>query len=148
MFAKQLFSLIDYFQKKKCNWNLLTWHKTNPIPTCGNKYLSDTEYCLFFREKGVKLYGSFDTKFTYYVTHSNMKDKKQFHHPTIKPLEIVKNHIINSTQENDLVLDCFMGSGTTAMACKELNRNFLGFELNHLQTAAEHYRRSTGVNPG
>ena len=38
--------------------------------------------------------------------------------------------VINSTQEGDLVLDCFMGSGTTAVACKELNRNFIGFELN------------------
>ena len=46
---KQIIFLIDYFvKKKKCNWNLLTWHKTNPIPACGNKYLTDTEFILFF----------------------------------------------------------------------------------------------------
>lgn len=142
---KQLFPLIDYFQNKKCNWNLLTWHKTNPIPACGNKYLSDTEYCLFFREKGVKVYGTFDTKHTFYVSQSNMKDKKQFHHPTIKPLEIVKQHIINSTQENDIVLDCFIGSGTTAVACKDLNRNFIGFELNkeYYETALNRIKANT-----
>lgn len=47
---KQIITLLDYFVKqKKCNWNLLCWHKSNPIPACGNKYLTDTEYCLFFR---------------------------------------------------------------------------------------------------
>lgn len=52
---KQLFKLIDYFvEKRKCNFNIITWHKTNPIPACGNKYLTDTEYCLFFREGGGK----------------------------------------------------------------------------------------------
>ncbi len=127
---KQLFKLIEYFvEKRKCNWNLITWHKTNPIPACGNKYLSDTEYCLFFREKGVKIQGSFDTKFTYYVTPLNSKDKKQYGHPTIKPLDIIKNFIINSSNEGDIVLDPFMGSGTTPVACVETNRHYIGFEI-------------------
>lgn len=127
---KQLYKLINYFViKKKCNWNLITWHKTNPIPACGNKYLSDTEYCLFFREKGVKIQGSFDTKFTYYVTPLNSKDKKQYGHPTIKPLDIIKNFIINSSNEGDIVLDPFMGSGTTPVACVETNRHYIGFEI-------------------
>lgn len=127
---KQLYKLINYFViKKKCNWNLITWHKTNPIPACGNKYLSDTEYCLFFREKGVKIQGSFDTKFTYYVTPLNSKDKKQYGHPTIKPLDIIKNFIINSSNEGDIILDPFMGSGTTPVACVETNRHYIGFEI-------------------
>ena len=50
-------------------------------------------------------------------------------HPTIKPLDLVKNHILNSTKEGDIVLDTFIGSGTTGQACKELNRNFIGFEI-------------------
>ena len=127
---KQIILLLDYFvKKKKCNWNLLCWHKTNPIPACGNKYLTDTEYCLFFREKGVKIYGEFKTKFTYYVTPLNVKDKKLYNHPTIKPLEIIQNLIINSSQENDIVLDPFLGSGTTAVASVKTNRQFIGFEL-------------------
>lgn len=127
---KQLFQLINYFvEKRKCNWNLITWHKTNPIPACGNKYLTDTEYCLFFREKGVRIHGSFETKFTYYVTPLNSKDKKQYGHPTIKPLNIIKNLIINSSNESDVVLDPFMGSGTTPVACVETNRHYIGFEI-------------------
>lgn len=127
---KQILPLLEYFvQQKKCNYNLLTWHKSNPIPACGNKYITDTEYILFFREKGVKIYGSVDTKHTYYITPLNQKDKRLYKHPTVKPLNIVRNLIINSSQENDVVFDPFMGSGTTGVACKELNRNFIGIEL-------------------
>lgn len=127
---KQIIPLLDYFvKKKKCNWNLLCWHKTNPVPACGNKYLTDTEFILFFREKGVKIYGEFNTKFTYYITPLNQKDKKRFGHPTIKPIELVRNLVVNSSQEGDTVLDCFMGSGTTGVACKNTNRNFIGIEV-------------------
>lgn len=128
---KQIIPLLDYFVKgKKCNWNLLTWHKTNPVPACGNKYLTDTEYILFFREKGVKIYGEFKTKFTYYITPLNQSDKKKYGHPTIKPMNIVKNLIVNSSLEDGIVFDPFMGSGTTAVAAKECGRNFIGYELN------------------
>ena len=51
-------------------------------------------------------------------------------HPTIKLLNIIETLIKNSTKEGDTVLDCFMGSGTTGVACKNLNRNFIGVELN------------------
>lgn len=128
---KQLPIFYKYFvEKKKCNWNLLCWHKTNPTPTCGNKYLTDTEFCLFFREKGVKVYGEYATKKTFYVSVKNLEDKKLYNHPTIKPLEIIQNLIINSSNEGDIVLDPFLGSGTTAVASKMLNRKYIGFEIN------------------
>ena len=126
---KQIIPLLDYFVKgKKCNWNLICWHKTNPVPACGNKYLTDTEFILFFREKGVKVYGEFKTKFTYYVTPLNQKDKRLYGHPAIKPLSIVENLIINSSQQGDTVLDPFMGTGTVGVGCKLHNRNFIGIE--------------------
>ena len=134
---QQIRQYINFFESKGYNMDLLTWHKTNPVPTCSNKYLSDTEYILFFRETGVKIYGTYNTKKKYYVTPTNKEDKKLYKHPTIKPLDIIKNLIINSSQENDVVLDCFMGSGTTGVACKELNRDFIGIELdkNYYETA-------------
>ena len=127
---KQIIPLLEYFVvNKKCNYNILTWHKTNPIPACGNKYLTDTEFILFFREKGVKVYGEFNTKKTWYATPLNRSDKKKYAHPTVKPIEIVKNLIINGSNKNDWVLDPFMGSGTTGVACVNTNRNFIGIEL-------------------
>ena len=108
----------------------MTWHRTNPLPTMNNTYANDTEYCIMAREKGTFLGGTYETKKKYYVSKSNVEDKNLYEHPTIKPLNIIKNLIINSSNENDVILDCFMGSGTTAVACKELGRNFIGFEIN------------------
>lgn len=123
---EQIKQYLEYFEG--CNIDLLTWHKTNPVPTCNNKYLSDTEYLLFFREKGVKVYGSYQTKRKFYVTQTNKKDKDKYKHPTVKPVEIMENIITNSSQEGETVLDCFMGSGTTGVACVNTNRRFIGME--------------------
>lgn len=133
----QLFQYMSFFSDY--NMDLLTWHKTNPTPTCNNKYLSDTEYLLFFRENGVKVYGTYETKRKFYVSATNKKDKELYQHPTIKPLDITENLILNSSMGGELVLDPFMGSGTTGVACKHLNRNFIGMELdfNYFMIASE-----------
>lgn len=51
-------------------------------------------------------------------------------HPTEKPIKLLEDLIRLHTKENDVILDCFMGSGSTGVACKNLNRNFVGIELN------------------
>lgn len=127
---RQVGKILSHYESKGCNIDILTWHKDNVLPTANNTYLNDTEYCIFAREKGVKVFGNYETKNKYYVTHTNLKDKELYKHPTIKPLNIVKNLIINSSCENDIVLDCFCGSGTTCVAAKELNRKFVGMEIN------------------
>jgi DNA modification methylase len=129
---KQIIPLTDYFVTKRgCNWNLLSWHKDNPVPACGNKYLTDTEYLLFFRQKGVKLYGNFDSKRTWFNTPLNQSDKEKWGHPTIKPLGIVRTLVFNSSEEGQTVLDPFMGSGTTAIACIKEGRRYIGIEKDH-----------------
>lgn len=125
----QVEPLLKHYLDKDCNIEILTWHKTNPLPTMNNTYANDTEYCIFAREKGVNLYGDYETKRKYYVTSINKEDKELYNHPTIKPLNIIKNLIINSSLENEIVLDCFCGSGTTCVAAKELNRKYIGFEI-------------------
>lgn len=130
---KQIPLYIDYFVNRKgCNWNLLLWHKINPIPACGNKYLNDTEYILFFREKGVKLYGTFETKRTFYTTLRNQEDNEKWGHPTCKPVGMLMNFVENSSKEGDLVLDPFIGSGSTAIACIREHRHYMGFEVNEV----------------
>lgn len=128
---KQIDAIKRYFvTDRNCYYELICWHKPNVVPACNNKYMSDTEYCLFFREKGVKLYGTAETKATFYVQPINMVDKKRFQHPTIKPLNIIQNLIINSSKPGDIVLDPFVGSGTTAVAARNLGRQYIGFEIN------------------
>lgn len=142
----QIEPLLKHYIDKGCNYEVLTWHKTNPTPTMNNTYANDTEYLIMAREKGTtKLYGDYESKKKYWITSSNKFDKDQFNHPTIKPLNIIKTLINNSSLENDIVLDCFCGSGTTCVAAKELNRRFIGMEID-----PEYYKiaknRLNGVN--
>lgn len=67
---------------------------------------------------------------TIYLSTINIKDKQKYGHPTIKPLPLIRKLIRNSSNENDVVLDCFIGSGTTAVASILENRKFIGFEIN------------------
>ena len=57
------------------------------------------------------------------------KNSKDFGHPAMFPKQIAMDHIISWSNEGDIVLDPFMGSGTTGVACKNLNRDFIGIEL-------------------
>ena len=135
----QVPKLLNYFINKKCNYEILTYHKTNPAPLCGNTYLPDTEYIIFAREKGVKIMGEYKTKFKYYIDKVNKEDKEKYKHPTCKPVPLLENHIINSSNEGDVVLDCFMGSGSTGVAALNTNRQFIGIELdeNYFNIAKE-----------
>ncbi|MEK6881508.1 MAG: site-specific DNA-methyltransferase [Nanoarchaeota archaeon] len=61
--------------------------------------------------------------------HSGAIKKNSNLHFTSKPLKALERIIKLHTKENDLVFDCFMGSGSTALAAKNLNRNFIGIEI-------------------
>ena len=110
----------------KYQYDILVMAKSNPIPAYNNHHLSDSEYIIMIREKG-----------TYFSKHKNIDDYRKFYmtnckkgiHPAEKPIELLERFIRVSSKENDVVLDCFMGSGTTGVACKKLNRNFIGFEI-------------------
>ena len=143
---EQIYDYLAYFVKeRKCNWEMIIWSKDNVPPFTSGHYLKDKEYCLYFWEKGVKVNPTFETGKTVYLSKVNIEDKKQFGHPTIKPLDIIKNLIKNSSGGGAIVLDTFSGSGTTCVAAKELGRKYLGFEID------EHYwkisvDRLNGIN--
>ena len=142
----QIPEYIDFYvNKNKCKFDILCWHKSNAIPTFSNKYLSDTEYCLSFRKRGRCNPQNYEKAKTYWVEPINAKDKKLYQHPTIKPLYMIENMVENSTNEGDTVLDPFMGSGTTGVACKRLNRNFIGIEIddNYFNIARERITSTT-----
>lgn len=81
---------------------------------------------------------NYDAAKTVYYQPINITDKKLYEHPTIKPLNIIENLILNSSKEGDVILDPFMGSGTTGAACRMHNRDFIGIELDkHFYEIAE-----------
>jgi len=127
----QLRDYLNYFVGELgCNFDILIWNKTNAFPTFNNKYITDKEYCLFFRTKGAKAYMSnYEEAKTIFISAINSKDKNKYKHPTIKPLNIIEKLVKNHSKENDLIFDPFLGSGTTAVACKHLKRNFIGIEI-------------------
>ena len=126
---EQILDIMNFFVKYGCMYEILTWNKSNPTPMTNNTFLPDIEYCLYFRETGVKLNDGYELKSKWYESPINKRDKDKYKHPTIKPLELVKRHILHTTQKNDIVLDCFSGSGTTCIAAKELERQFIGIEI-------------------
>ena len=127
---QQVLDILKIFEQHDCNYDILVWCKDNPTPQTNNTWLSDVEYCLYFREKGkVKFNDGYELKSKWYASPINKKDKDKFEHPTIKPLALVKRHILHTTQPNDIVADFFMGSGTTCVASKDTGRHYIGFEI-------------------
>lgn len=125
----QIGKIVTFFNNKNIKTDLLVWEKTNPAPLCNGKYVSDLEYIIYVHTKGSPFNNDvcFQEKKKckiYPIVVS--KDKM---HPTQKPLQLMKELVNLHSFENQLVLDPFMGSGTTGVACKELNRNFIGIEL-------------------
>jgi len=129
--GEQIPFYIKYFVlERKCKMDILIWNKTNAMPLFNNKYLTDKEYCLYFRKGGYCNPSNYEDAKTVFYYPINSKDKKKWKHPTIKPEAIIRKLIRNSSKENDIVLDCFIGSGTTAVCCIKENRNYIGFEIN------------------
>jgi site-specific DNA-methyltransferase (adenine-specific) len=129
--GEQIPAYIDFFVNKyKCKMDILVWNKTNAMPLFNNKYLTDKEYCLYFRKGGYCNPSNYEDAKTVFQLPINYKDKKKWIHPTIKPISIIRTIIRNSSKEGDIVLDCFLGSGTTAVACILENRNYIGIEIN------------------
>lgn len=106
----------------------LIWEKGNKI--CGRYYMNCFEYILLFRKGGDKPIKNCGTPDILKVPIKKQKDinGKNLHN-TEKPVELMKILIENSSDENDIILDPFMGIGSTGIASKELKRNFIGIEL-------------------
>jgi site-specific DNA-methyltransferase (adenine-specific) len=100
----------------------LIWAKNNVI--ANQWYMNSHEYLIFFRKGGAKCINNAGTR-----SVLNFRNPQNKVHPSEKPIDLLKVLIENSSNEHDVVLDFTMGSGTTGMACKELNRKFIGIEL-------------------
>lgn len=103
--------------------NILVWEKNTANPN--RWYMKNCEFTCYFYKGEAKTINNPGSKQVHLF--KNIIGNKL--HPTEKPIELLELYINNSSQEGDLVLDPFMGSGTTAVACKKNKRKYLGFEI-------------------
>lgn len=120
----QISQINSFFRDKKTGTRLIVWEKTNPLPINGEHiWLSGIETCVFAKKSGATYnYRCRNTVLRYPIA-------KNEGHPTTKPVNLMRELIRASTNENDIVLDTFLGSGTTAVAAIQEKRRFLGCEI-------------------
>lgn len=140
--TRQIPIYVSVFEKEWFFRNLLVWYKTNPPPRLSKtNFLFANEYLVYAINEKVKP-GSVTFNFSKqtemhntFITSSlqskeRLKENNKAVHPTQKPLSILKRLIEISSNEGDIVLDPFMGVGSTAIAARQLGRDFLGSEIN------------------
>ena len=125
--------------------DILIWHKSSGIPSGEKRFGQHFEYILFFvKDKNNFKFRkeSLDSIIDYKIENLtsigdvwNIKKKagnigKDVPHPAIFPVEMIRRIIKVSTDKTDVVLDPFLGSGTTTLAAIELHRSSVGYELN------------------
>lgn len=122
----QISRTMKFFEDKGYKVTLCVWDKPNPIPLCNMKLVNNLEFIIWVKEDK-----------TYFNNGLEVKDKlrsfkypapQERIHPTEKPIKLI-SHLVNLfSSENSLILDCFSGSGTTAVACHNLKRRFICIE--------------------
>lgn len=122
--------------------NLLIWDKGNTTPN--RWYMQCYELILMLRKGKAKNINVLGTKNILRIP--NISGKKL--HPTEKPAELMKILVENSSNEGETVMDAFMGVGGVGVACKSLNRNFIGVEIdeNYFNIAKDRIEGNTKNN--
>ncbi len=120
---KDIADLCKFKQPRICQWQ-----KTNPVPINSKiNYLSNaTEYFFtFIKGKKPTFHSEYDNgTYRYPLCHG----KERLEHPTQKPLSLIMDLVKKHSNEGDLVLDTFAGTGTTGEACLMLKRNYILIE--------------------
>lgn len=125
---QQVSRTMMFFENLGYMVNLLVWDKTNPAPLGNNKLVNNLEYIVVARESGAYFNNALPINKKrmsfYYATGI-----KNFH-PCEKPINLICDLLNLFSKKDDVVLDCFSGSGTTAIACSRIKRNFICIEKN------------------
>ena len=117
---------IMWARSKKYSYDILIEYKTNPVPAHSTHHCSDLEYIILIRGKGTYWQGkglAFDDYRKWYQTTCQKRI-----HPAEKPVELLERFVRVSCPKDGLILDPFMGSGSTGVACVNENRSFIGVE--------------------
>ena len=119
--------------------NIITWVKNNAsMRDLKGDFAPKTEFIIFFQKGRRLINGKRDSNvFVYNKTKNKL-------HPTQKPVDMTEYMLSKFSDEGDVILDPFMGSGTTGVACVNTGRNFIGMELdrNYFKIAEERINKS------
>ena len=134
---RNLGAIADYAEKQGFETkDMIRLEKSNPMPrNRDRRYITDYECAVWFVKKGAKW--TFNRQDSKYQRPKFVASIESGLHPTQKNLSLMENLVKIHSNEDDIVIDPFMGSGTTGLACKNLKRNFIGIEkeLQYFETA-------------
>jgi site-specific DNA-methyltransferase (adenine-specific) len=106
--------------------DVMIWEKTNPMPASGKNITNSYEFFIVLGNEPLKSNHTYTKNIISTSVNSNMPKE----HKAVMKQEVSDWFIENFTRENDIVLDCFMGLGTTGKSCLRNNRSFIGIEIN------------------
>jgi site-specific DNA-methyltransferase (adenine-specific) len=106
-------------------FNILFWKKPNALPL-GSQHRPDTEYIIFIRKNAIWNNGLSGVNYSKALEFSRDNSTK---HPTMKPIGLISNEILISSNTGGIVVDPFLGSGSTLIAAEQTKRICYGFEL-------------------
>ena len=120
---------VEWILKTKLNFRQqLVWDRKSSPAVSPIRYLPSTELIFWLTKKPIQPRFQRKKDLLHKGEVWNIKPSKNENHPATFPIELVEN-ILYNLPENSLILDCFMGIGTTGIACKNLNMNFIGIEV-------------------
>ena len=116
---------LNWALENKYAFNILFWKKPNALPL-GEQHRPDVEYLIFIRKNAIWNNGLKNVSYSKCLefNRDNSTD-----HPTMKPLELIANELKISSNEKSIIVDLFGGSGSTLIACEQLNRSCYMMEL-------------------
>ena len=125
--------------------DVLIWKKSNPMPrNTDRRYVQDTEFAIWAVKKNSKWVFNKPKSISYLRScfeTSTVSGREKTIHPTQKSLKLMEQIIKIHTNENDIILDPFMGSGTTGIAAIKNKRKFIGIEIenNYFEIAKKRF---------
>lgn len=127
---KQISRTMSFFEDKGYKVTLLMWHKVNAVPLVNKKYHDNVEFIVCVRDKGSCFNNLLVAEKSKIISMPYPNNNNRLH-PTEKPIKLIELLLKTKSNEGNLVLDCFSGSGTTAVACHNLKRNFICVEKDY-----------------
>ena len=119
---QDVYKLIGHFNKNIVDIHI--WEKSNPMPASGKSITNAVEYFLVLGKESLKS----NTTYTKNIITTSVNSNMPKEHKAVMKTDVAEHFIGKFTQENDIILDCFFGYGTTGIVANEMNRKFIGIE--------------------